>query len=177
MGLDGVEFVMAVEETFGLAIPDQDAQELLTPGHVVRYLEGRLQSGQSACLELRAFYMLRRAAISVLNLPRSACRLSTRWDAVLPPRGRRRTWRLMRHATGVVPWPTIWLWGSVSGRHATMGDTARHIATYGAAALQKPGAGWSHSQIEGTIRRLMSDQLGINDFKWDQRFVEDLGVR
>lgn len=32
MGLDGVEFVMAVEEAFQIAIPDEDAQRMLTPG-------------------------------------------------------------------------------------------------------------------------------------------------
>ncbi len=32
MGLDTVEFVMGVEEAFGLFIPDSDAQNLTTPG-------------------------------------------------------------------------------------------------------------------------------------------------
>ncbi len=176
MGLDGVEFVLAVEEAFGLAIPDEDAQLLVTPGHVVDYLERRLGVGQGACLEQRAFHALRRAAIAVLNRPRSAFRPTTRWDAILPSRGRRRAWRLLHHATGVVPWPAMWLWGWIPERHATLGDTAQYLATHAPAALQKPGAGWSRAQIETTIRRLILEHLGIDKFEWHQRFVEDLGV-
>lgn len=176
MGLDGVEFVMAVEEAFGMAIPDADAQQLVTPGHVVRYLEAKLRPGSGACLEQRAFHALRRAGIAVLNLPRATFRPETRWNVILGPRRRRRTWHLLHHATGVVSWPWMWPWGAVPKRYASIGDTARYLATYAAASLQAPDAGWSRSQIELTITRLMADQLAIENFDWDQRFVEDLGV-
>src|SRR5262249_33818589 len=76
-------------------------------GHVVRYLEAKLRPGSGACLEQRAFYALRRAAISVLNVPRAAFRPETRWDTVLGSRRRRRTWAILHHATGVVPWPRM----------------------------------------------------------------------
>jgi acyl carrier protein len=37
--LDTVELVMALEETFGSEIPDEDAEKLTTVGHVVSYIE------------------------------------------------------------------------------------------------------------------------------------------
>lgn len=40
MGLDSVEFVMAIEEAFGLDVPDADAAQLLTPRMLIDYLWG-----------------------------------------------------------------------------------------------------------------------------------------
>lgn len=36
--LDVVELVMAVEEQFGLEIPDEDAEKIVTVGHVIDYI-------------------------------------------------------------------------------------------------------------------------------------------
>ena len=37
--LDTVELVMALEETFGSEIPDEDAEKLTTVGDVIAYIE------------------------------------------------------------------------------------------------------------------------------------------
>jgi hypothetical protein len=47
MGLDGVEFIMAVEDAFAIEIPDADAEQLVTPGHVARYLAARLATAST----------------------------------------------------------------------------------------------------------------------------------
>ena len=41
MGLDTVEFVMAVERELELEIPDADAERIATPGQMVSYLTTR----------------------------------------------------------------------------------------------------------------------------------------
>jgi acyl carrier protein len=41
--LDTVELVMAFEEEFGIEVPDEAAEKLLTVGDVVRYIEDRQQ--------------------------------------------------------------------------------------------------------------------------------------
>ena len=41
--LDTVELVMALEEEFGLEIPDEDAQQIHTVGEVVQYVEQKLK--------------------------------------------------------------------------------------------------------------------------------------
>ncbi len=46
MGLDTVEFVMAVEDAFQLKIPDAKAQKMLTPRQVVDYVLACLESAQ-----------------------------------------------------------------------------------------------------------------------------------
>ena len=40
--LDAVELVMAIEETFGIEIPDEEAEQLQRVGEVIRYVETRV---------------------------------------------------------------------------------------------------------------------------------------
>jgi acyl carrier protein len=40
--LDTVELVMALEDEFGLEIPDEDAERITTVGEAVRYLQARI---------------------------------------------------------------------------------------------------------------------------------------
>ena len=42
--LDTVELVMAFEEEFGVEVPDEEAEKLLTVGDVVRYVEEKQTS-------------------------------------------------------------------------------------------------------------------------------------
>ena len=39
--LDVVELLMAIEETFGVTVPDEDVQSLKTVGDILDYVEGR----------------------------------------------------------------------------------------------------------------------------------------
>ncbi len=39
--LDTVELVMALEEEFGLEIPDEEAEKILTVGAAIQYIKGR----------------------------------------------------------------------------------------------------------------------------------------
>lgn len=41
--LDTVELVMALEEEFGIEIPDEDTEHILTVGKLVDYLEQKLK--------------------------------------------------------------------------------------------------------------------------------------
>ncbi len=73
MGLDTVELVMAIEQEFGIEIPDPDAERMITVGDVYEYLKTRLKSEPvEGCLRQRIFYKLRRAVIENYNLPREA---------------------------------------------------------------------------------------------------------
>ena len=40
--LDTVELVMALEEEFGIEIPDEDAEKMTTVGDAVKYIEDKL---------------------------------------------------------------------------------------------------------------------------------------
>jgi hypothetical protein len=175
MGLDSVEFILAVEDAFGLAIPGPEASLLTTPGKLVDYLEGRLQPGhQPANLEQRAFHILRRAGIATLHQPRRAFAPTTEWDELLPP-DRLRGWELLGRATKVTPWPrrTSWYWRR---KHRTVGDTATMLASLVPQALLAPGEGWTRQRIEQVVTQVMRSELGIHRFAWTDHFVHDLHV-
>ncbi len=40
--LDVVEMLMAMEESFGFSIPDEDIEELITVSDIVEYVEGNM---------------------------------------------------------------------------------------------------------------------------------------
>ncbi len=44
--LDTVELVMALEEEFGIEIPDEDAEKMVTVGDAIKYIEEK--AGQKA---------------------------------------------------------------------------------------------------------------------------------
>lgn len=42
--LDTVELVMALEEEFGVEIPDEDAEKITTVGDAIKYIEEKMES-------------------------------------------------------------------------------------------------------------------------------------
>ncbi len=46
--LDIVELVMAFEEKFGIEIPDEDSQQLVTVGKAVEYLQKKLEEKEKS---------------------------------------------------------------------------------------------------------------------------------
>jgi len=73
MGLDFVEYMIAIEDAFDIAIPDSDVALLDTPGELVDYLCERLSTGPNGPpLVQTVFSRLRTALASELDVPRSA---------------------------------------------------------------------------------------------------------
>jgi|LQYC01.1.fsa_nt_gi Acyl carrier protein len=177
MGLDLLEFVLAVEDAFGLAIPDEVAETLTTPGLLVDYLESRLApSPNPPCLHQRAFHRLRRAGMKVLDRPRSAFALETPWETLLHRGRHSREWNLLHRTSGLNPWPRLKPFLSIGPTRQTVGDTMSWLASNAAAALLAPDQGWSRQLIEETVARLIAQELGIREFRWTDRFVRDLRV-
>jgi len=177
MGLDSVEFVLAIEESFGLYVPDADAVVLTTPRRLIAYLEKRLVPADSSeCLDQMAFYSVRRAAVRVLERPRTAVVPTARWDEVLDAKNHRRQWELVGQATGLPKWPRLNLLGSIPADVQTIGGTARFLATTCPSAVKGKAPAWTKAEITQVVTRLMETELGITKFDLDDRFVQDLGV-
>ena len=177
MGLDLVEFTLAVEDTFGIFIPDAEAATIATPGQLVDYIEKRVGKGMSLkCLEQRAFYKLRRAGIQVLSSPREAFKPETTWAELLHPEHQKRQWDLLKSAAGISPWPRLKPLFSFGPVAQTVGQTARTIAATAAASLLEPNEGFTRDDIEKIIQGLMREEFAITEFKWSDRFVQDLGL-
>lgn len=101
MGLESVELVMEVEETFGFSIPDEDAAALDTVGKLYDYVMANRFAGRPpGCLTSIAFYKLRRALISVLGIGRNDVQLSSCLTAIIPTH-RRRRWLELHKAMGL----------------------------------------------------------------------------
>jgi hypothetical protein len=176
MGLDLLEFTLALEATCGIAIPDADAERLKTPDDVVNYLQARLPRADTAtCLSRRAFYTVRAATAQVTGHPREALTPSTPWSAVLPAEQPNRTWELIGKTGRLGAWPGRPWWKRHSPATGTLGATAAALAQDPAAGLRRPGEGWTRTEIQTHVRLLMAEELGISEFEWHHEFVRDLG--
>ena len=97
MGLELVELVMEVEETFGIIVSDQAAPQLQTVGQLHAYiLESRRQTQQQGCPTGHVFRNVRRVLTENTSVPRRAIRPSTELKTMLPPRIRRRVWKRLQ---------------------------------------------------------------------------------
>ena len=108
MGLDAVELVMAFEEKFALTIPDEEAEKMITPRHVIDYIYAQVQhSNAKACLSQHAFYRLRKALQSELGLQRAAIRPATLLASIVPLSDRGRAWERAGNALELGVWPAL----------------------------------------------------------------------
>ncbi len=177
MGLDLLEFTLAIEESFGVYLPEADAVRLITPGQVVDYLEARLPPAASAqCLDQLAFYHVRRAAMQVLGKPRADFRPDALWSDVLLPEHRRRQWQLIGQAIGLPKWPRLTPWGSFPKAVQSLGGTGRFLATKCPGAVKGQAPSWTRREITEVVTRLMAEELGVTTFNMNDRFVQDLGL-
>jgi hypothetical protein len=182
MGLDIVEFVIAVEGSFGIDIPDKDAETLLTPRLLSDYIARRLAvitGPDKTCLTQRAYYRSRRATAQRFGFDRRSLRPQTRLLDVVG--SRKSEWKALREDVGSTQWPRLktdnWL-SSRLGGVSTLGELAQHLATYDVAAMRDPNAPWTRKEIEAVITSLLETELGVDMAKhtFDSEFVRDMGL-
>jgi acyl carrier protein len=102
MGLDMVELVVRVEETFHITIKDEEAEKITTVGALYECVLGKLgETEVTGCLSLAAFHRLRRALMSRFAVPRNSVRLEARVTDLIPPRARREQWRRLGEELGL----------------------------------------------------------------------------
>ena len=182
MGLDGVEFILAVEVAFGVEIPDADVARIATPRHLIAFLRQRLPAADSVpCLTQQAFYRTRDSVRAMAGVTRPEVRPSTPLETVLPGVTQRHAWRAFGERLGAPAWgalPGTGWWARRRGEPtATLGDVARHLATWGPAAVKR-GHGWTDAEIEAAVVALIRAELRIDMARYtlDSEFVRDMGV-
>src|ERR1700677_3880962 len=92
MGLDTVEIVLRVEETFGVDLPDDELGSVATVGDLYKLVLSRLD-GSYACLSSRAFYRVRKSMVEVLGVSRRSIRPSTKLQPLLGNRQSVERWK------------------------------------------------------------------------------------
>jgi hypothetical protein len=182
MGLDIVELIMDAEEAFGVRIPDNVAATLTTPRTLIDYVHSQLpKSSEPRCLSQTAFYAIRQAMVQRIGLSRSQLRPATELLAVLPLANAQAVWSGVGESLGNPKWPRArggsWLARVfLPLRLRTLGEAARHVATFSPGAVKPTGEGWSWDEVAAVIEGLMCYHFGIRDYSVDDSFVADLGL-
>ena len=97
MGLELVEIVMDVEETFGVIVSDEGATQIRTVAQLHEYiLEYRQRDKQQGCPTGRVFRDIRQVLTATTSVPRREVRPSTKLETILPPRTRYRAWKRLQ---------------------------------------------------------------------------------
>lgn len=227
MGLETVELAIRFEDAFGIAIPDEVAVELTTPGKVTDYILTQVNAGSERhCLSQQAFYFLRKDFVSVLGISRSEFRPENELENLIPLESRKEAWLKMQHELGSSSLPTlarpIWLFYSLVfltvlsffvanvylSQHDAGGVLAFFFALWVATGVGYTGAvatrpmqlnfrrgykragdlarflllsnprrfkyEWTREEVAETVRGIIIDEIGVEDFNEDSHFIKDM---
>lgn len=96
MGLDFVELIMRTEETFGISIPDKEAEKLETVDKLYHYVLNKIETAhEHACLTSFMFYRIRRALMEQFGLARGQIRPDRLLEDLIPQEERREKWNAL----------------------------------------------------------------------------------
>lgn len=137
MGLDTVEMVMAVEETFEIELSNEVAASCITPRLLIQAVAAQLQiaDGPTPCLALLIFHRLRRAVIQTGGVARQDVRLDRLIGETLPPEAQRRQWQAVRELSCLREMPFWGLLGGARLARLRWGDVILKVAPYNATTL------------------------------------------
>ena len=185
MGLDLVEYIMAVEDAFEISIPDADAAYIESPRQLIDYLSSRLgESPDGPPLVQTVFYRLRVAIVEEIGVARREIHPATQLASLAPHREENEVWagvaqRLNLHAKDLTHAPVLkWLAKLRQAPPRSIGEVASQMAMLHPAALRPRPARWTRAQITEVVTRLLEHEiaLDIKPFGLDATFVRDLGM-
>lgn len=189
MGLDGVEMVLTVEEEFGIAISDGDAESLYTTRDLIEAVCSKLDMGGgeldvdlesdelrvTSCLSQRAFYKVRSEVMRATGVARGRVKLESRVEELFPKFKGVGEWKKFVHELGMrgLPWYGSWFRGHSAPK--TVRDVVDRLVVRNPAWLRVYGR-WSRGLVRERVRAIVSEQLGVREFDDDDEFVRDLGM-
>jgi hypothetical protein len=178
MGLDLVELIIRVEETFGLPIPDRVATGLNTPGKVTDFILSQVEESEAplSCLSQKAFYSLRREFIQQLSLSRRQFVPDVKLKEILPEDRKDEVWKSIGSSLGVKRWPALsrtWL-GFFTPTVQSVRELTDYFVTNEPLIVKGKETAWSRKQIWDVLERVIRDETGVTDFSEDSRFIEDM---
>lgn len=182
MGLDTVELVMRVEETFGIAIPDEVASRLVTPDDMADFIMTRLELTDEPlpCLTQKAFHALRRGFTRTLRVPRRSFRPDALLMELLPDDLPDEAWERVGRDVGLKGWPSlfrpVWLRSFVPHDCRSVRDLIDHVLAHDHAGVKGGERRWTRAQVRDVLWRVIADDTGVKDFTGESRFVDDMGL-
>lgn len=181
MGLDIVEYVMAVEDAFEIRLPDDRLSAVRSPRDFAALVADFVPPADAGpCLSQRAFYRLRRAMMNRTDLPRRAIRLESVLVDLLPAASATELWAAicaelqlpkpltLRSRHGVLAF--------LGARPTRFGDAVQEFVARYPSRLLGVGEGWTASQIQTVLADLLSHEQGIapGSYSLDASYVQDL---
>ena len=182
MGLDTVELVMRIEDTFGISIPDEEASRLLTPDDVNAYILTRVEVSDEPlpCLTQKTFHLLRRSFIRTFQTPRRAFGLDTLLVDLLPDGSPDEAWERVGRDVGLKKWPSVfkprWLRSFVPHECQSVGDLIDYVLTNDVLSVKGSERVWTKAQVRDVLWRVIADDTGVRNFTGASRFVDDMGL-
>ncbi len=102
MGLDGVEIIMKIEESFDIVIEDSVAEKIRTPGQLIDLVLSKVgRTSHGACLTQRAFHRVRGFLVKQFGRERQQIRTDTSMISLFPCRTRKSDIRKVLEFVGV----------------------------------------------------------------------------
>jgi acyl carrier protein len=177
MGLNGVELVVAVEETFGISIPDSVASKMITPAMMISFVQQAVSSRpeRKACISQRAFHKVRASLMKATGVDRGDIAPDTPIRRLFSGPQRTEQWRDFKDYAGLPALPNLgfgsgWLFGPTS---------VKDLVSAAISAMSndmRSERSWTHEEVRQIIRQIISEQLGVEKFKDTDEFVRDLGL-
>jgi acyl carrier protein len=177
MGLEGVEIVLAAEETFGIAIPDAVASQIQTPADLIVFIAAHVPTVTSPdCVTQQLFYRLRRGFRTHIPALSASFQPDTKLRDIVSKDEWPALWRNIRVAVGDANWPPQVPWpGWLRDGPKTMRQLIWHLVA--SLPLPAPDELWSRVRIEAEVRRIVAEVLNKKDFPLSAKFIGELGVR
>jgi acyl carrier protein len=108
MGLEMIEIALAVEEEFGIDLPDSELGFIRTPADLIDLICGLLATqGRPRCLSQQAFYRLRKGLVETTGVTRGDIRPDSRLAELAPGRNVRDWWTRLQNCIGARSWPAL----------------------------------------------------------------------
>ena len=179
MGLDLVEFVMAVEDAFSVTIDDAEAEQIQTPAGMINCIARKLNATEGApgvCPTMRAFHRMRSAVLAVQDIPRQQVKPGTSVVALFPSRRDDEGWSGFVAASGFPRLPQPRGWFGVPQPGVTLAYLSRWVVSRHLRELKPRGEGWTRQEIRAAVRIIITLELGVVDFADEDEFVRDMGL-
>ena len=177
MGLDGVELVLAVEETFGISIPDSLAFEMTTPAMMISFVQEAVSARpeRKACISQRAFHRVRASLMKATGVGRRDVTLKTPIRRLFSGPQRKEHWSAFKGYAGLPDLPNLgfgsgWLFGPTSVK-----DLVSGVISVMSKDLREEQS-WTNEEVRQIVRQIISDHLGVEKFTDTDEFVRDLGL-
>ena len=93
MGLDTVELVLDIEERFGISLPDEECQDVITVDDCYQLVLPKLnKADQEKCLTSATFYRIRKVIADAIGIDKRTLKPDTPLQKLLPVDDRRMLW-------------------------------------------------------------------------------------